>query len=71
MRKEGKIEMKKYIVNIGGYVSTYREEEIIVEADDCLKAGNKAKALFMIHQEEEQAGNMCDEAVLNEIREVK
>lgn len=61
----------KYLVNIGGFVSTYREEDIIVEADNYDEAANKAKTLFLIHQNEEQAGNMCDECVMHDIKEIE
>ena len=61
----------KYLVNIGGFVSTYREEDIIVEADNYDEAKIKAELLFIDHQQKEKAGNMCDDGVINDIKEIE
>lgn len=61
----------KYLVNIGGFVNTYREEDIIVEADNYDEAKIKAELLFIDHQQEEKAGNMCDEDFINDIKEIE
>ena len=61
----------KYLVNIGGFVSTYREEDIIVEADNYGEAKIKAELLFIDHLQEEKAGNMCDEGFINDIKEIE
>ena len=61
--------MAKYKVNVGGFVSTYRERTLIVFAEDENEAAEKAELKF-IDLQQQKAGNMCDEGTINEIEEI-
>ena len=59
----------KFRVNVGGFVSTYRERTIIVYADSEAEAAEKAELKFC-ELEQQRAGNMCDEGTINSIEEL-
>ena len=59
--------MAKYQVEVGGFVSTYRQRTFIVYGDDETEAEQKAIEKF-ISAQQVKAGNMCDEGIVNNIR---
>ena len=59
----------KFKVNVGGYVSTYRERTLTVSADTSMEAMDKAVAKF-IELEQKNPGDMCDEGTVNWIESV-
>ena len=58
--------MAKYKVNVGGFVTTYRERTLIIYADSEAEAEEKAADRF-IDLQQQKPGNMCDEGVVNNI----
>ena len=58
--------MAKYQVEVGGFVSTYRQRTFIVYGDET-EAEQKAIEKF-ISAQQVKAGNMCDEGIVNNIR---
>ena len=61
--------MGKYKVNVGGFVSTFRNREIVVYANSEEEAAEKAELKF-IELQQQRAGNMCDEGTVNSIEEI-
>ncbi|WP_206459392.1 hypothetical protein [Anaerovorax sp. IOR16] len=61
--------MSKYKVEIGGFVSTYRQRNIIVYADNEAEAEEKAIDKF-IEMQQEKVGNICNEARADSIEEL-
>lgn len=58
--------MAKFKVNVGGFVTTYRERNILVYADNEAEAAEKAVDKF-VNLQQIKPGNMCDEGVVNNI----
>ena len=61
--------MSKYKVNVGGFVSVYRERNIIVHAEDEAEAAEKAELKF-IELQQQRPGSMCDEGTINSIEQI-
>lgn len=61
--------MAKFKVNIGGFVSTYRERNLIIYANDESEAMEKAELKF-IDLQQIKVGNMCDEGTINSIEQI-
>lgn len=61
--------MAKFKVNVGGFVSTYRERTLIVYADDESEAMLKAELKF-VDLQQIKPGNMCDEGTINFIERI-
>lgn len=57
--------MAKFKVNVGGYVTAYRERNLIIYADDEAEAEKKASDKFVDLQQ--KPGHMCDEGTINYI----
>ena len=55
---------RKFKVNVGGYVSMYRERTLTVSATDPEEAMNKAVAKF-IELSQKKPGDMCDDGTVN------
>lgn len=62
--------MAKFKVNVGGFVSTYRERNLIIHAADESEAAEKAELKFIDLQQEARTGNMCDEGIINSIEQI-
>lgn len=61
--------MAKYKVNVGGFVTVFRERDIIVHAKDEAEAAEKAELKF-IELQQQRPGNMCDEGTINSIEKI-
>lgn len=61
--------MAKFKVNIGGFVTSYRERTLVVYASNEAEAENKAIDRFVALQQQ-KPGNMCDEGIVNHIESV-
>lgn len=61
--------MPKYKVEVGGFVSTYRQRTFIVHGADEAEAEQKAIEKF-INAQQIKAGNMCDDGTINAIEEI-
>lgn len=61
--------MKKYKVEVGGFVSTYRQRTLTIYAENETEASDKAIERFMELQQE-KVGNMCDGGEINSIEEI-
>lgn len=56
----------KFKVEIGGFVSTYRQRTFIIHAANESEAAEKANDRF-VDAEQKRVGNMCDGGIINEI----
>jgi hypothetical protein len=63
--------MAKYQVEVGGFVSTYRQRTYIVFATSEEEAKDKAADKFIKDQQNGKPGNMCDEGTVNYIFQIK
>lgn len=61
--------MSKYKVHVGGFVSTFRERDIIVYAQDEAEAAEKAELKF-IELQQRRPGNMCDEGTIDSVEKI-
>lgn len=61
--------MPKYKVNIGGFVSTFRERTFTVSADNEVEAINKAEDKF-IKVQQSNGYSMCGGGTVNWIDEI-
>jgi hypothetical protein len=61
--------MSKYKVEVGGFVSVYRQRTLIIHAENEEEASKKAIEKFIDFQQE-KVGNMCDEGQVNSIEEM-
>jgi hypothetical protein len=61
--------MSKYRVNVGGFVSVFRERDIIVYANNEAEAAEKAELKFIALQQK-RPGNMCDAGTINSIEKI-
>ncbi len=62
--------MAKYKVEVGGFVSTFRQRTFTVHADNETEAENKAINRF-VECQQQKAGNMCDGGTVDSIKEIK
>ena len=60
--------MSKYRVEVGGFVSVYRQRALIVNADNEETAKEKAINKFMELQQK-NGGDMCGDGTVNNIEE--
>lgn len=58
--------MSKYKVEVGGYVSAYRQRTMTIYAKNEVEAADKAIEKF-INLQQERPGDMCDEGTVNSI----
>lgn len=61
--------MNKYKVEVGGFVSVYRQRTLIINAENEEEASGKAIEKF-ISLQQEKVGSMCDEGQVNSIEEI-
>ena len=61
--------MAEFKVEVGGFISVYRQRSLIVHADSEEEAGEKAICKFMDLQQE-RIGNMCDDGTINSIEQI-
>lgn len=61
--------MAKYKVEVGGFVSTFRQRTFTVYAENEAEAEDKAISKFMDCQQQ-KAGNMCDGGTVDSIEEM-
>lgn len=61
--------MAKYKVEVGGYVSVYRQRNLIIFAENEADAKEKAIDKFMELQQK-NPGDMCSEGTVNSIEQV-
>ena len=59
--------MAKFKVEVGGFVSTYRQRTYTIFAADEEEAKEKATDRFVNDQQNGKVGNMCDEGEVNSI----
>lgn len=59
-----------YKVEVGGFVSTYRQRTYDIYADSEEEASEKAIDKFIFDQQNGKPGNMCDEGQVNEISKI-
>lgn len=62
--------MAKYKVEVGGYVTVYRQRVITVFADSESEAGEKAVDKFVDLQQSCSGAPMCDDGTVNSIKEI-
>lgn len=62
--------MAKYKVEVGGFVSTFRQRTFTVYADNEAEAENKAINRF-VECQQQKSGNMCDGGTVDSIEEIQ
>ncbi len=62
--------MAKFKVEVGGFVSTYRQRTFTINAVSAEEACEKAEEKF-IELQQQRPGNMCNEGIINSIKEVE
>lgn len=62
--------MAKYKVEVGGFVSVYRQRIVTVFANNKEEAKKKAINRF-IDAQQSRTGNMCNEGTVNSIEEMQ
>ena len=63
--------MAKFKIEVGGFVSTYRQRTYTVTANNEAEAIEKATDKFIFDQQNGKVGNMCDEGTVNSVVEIK
>jgi hypothetical protein len=64
-------EVEKYKVEVGGFVSVYRQRVIIVHAKTEEEAKEKACSKFVDLQHSGSGSPMCDEGTVNSIEQIE
>jgi hypothetical protein len=62
--------MAKYEVEVGGFVTVYRQRTVTVYANTEAEAAKKAKQKFIDLQNSGSGSPICEEGTVNEIEQV-
>ena len=63
--------MAKYKVEVGGFVTVYRQRVITVHADSEVEASEKAISKFIDVQQEGSGSPICEDGTVNSIERVE